>query len=31
MTTTHLPTNATLILIDVRKGFDEPYWGEPAP
>ena len=28
MTTTHLPTNATLIVIDVQKGFDEPYWGE---
>jgi len=28
MTTTHLPTNATLIVIDVQKGFDAPYWGE---
>jgi nicotinamidase-related amidase len=28
MTTTHLPANATLIVIDVQKGFDEPYWGE---
>ena len=28
MTSTHLPDNATLILIDVQKGFDEPYWGE---
>ena len=25
---THLPDNTTLILIDVQKGFDEPYWGE---
>ncbi len=22
-----LPTSATLVLIDVQKGFDEPYWG----
>jgi nicotinamidase-related amidase len=28
MTATELPENATLILIDVQKGFDEPYWGE---
>src|SRR5258705_7642578 len=28
MTTTHLPTNATLILIDVQEGFDASYWGE---
>lgn len=26
--TTQLPTSATLILIDVQKGFDEQYWGE---
>ncbi|HEX8115500.1 MAG TPA: isochorismatase family protein, partial [Kofleriaceae bacterium] len=26
--TTHLPTNATLILIDVQDGFDAPYWGD---
>jgi nicotinamidase-related amidase len=26
--TTHLPPNATLIVIDVQKGFDEAYWGE---
>jgi len=26
--TTHLPTNATLIVIDVQDGFDAPYWGE---
>jgi nicotinamidase-related amidase len=25
---TQLPKTATLILIDVQKGFDEPYWGE---
>jgi nicotinamidase-related amidase len=28
MTTTRLPTNATLIVIDVQEGFDEPSWGE---
>jgi nicotinamidase-related amidase len=28
MTTTHLPANATLIVIDVQRGFDAPYWGE---
>lgn len=27
-TPTPLPANATLILIDVQKGFDEPYWGD---
>jgi nicotinamidase-related amidase len=26
--TTHLPPNATLIVIDVQEGFDAPYWGE---
>jgi nicotinamidase-related amidase len=26
--TMQLPTNATLILIDVQDGFDAPYWGE---
>jgi nicotinamidase-related amidase len=24
----HLPTNATLIVIDVQVGFDAPYWGD---
>jgi nicotinamidase-related amidase len=28
MTTPPLPKTATLIVIDVQKGFDEPYWGE---
>src|SRR5262245_22551034 len=28
MATKPLPKNATLVLIDVQRGFDAPYWGE---